>query len=126
MNALLKAGADVKREPLIALLQVPRSPSILHRPLVDEIEIPTPLDDWYEDNDEDQGLPIESEAGSDEAGQPRTCHGTAVKVYKNGRVIISNTEFPLEFHTSKTQAQKICSFGSTPRIYFCLQISKLG
>jgi len=95
-----------------------RSPSILHRPLVDEIDIPMPLDDSYEDDDEDQGLLIESEAGSDEAGKPTTCHGTAVKVYKNGRVIISSAEFPLEFRTSNTQAQKICSFGSTPRIYF--------
>ena len=109
---------DSKREAPVALLHVPRSPSILHRPLVDEIDIPTPLDDSYEDNDEDQGLPIESEAGSDEAGKPTTCRGTAVKVYKNGRVIISSAEFPLEFRTSKTQAQKICSFGSTPRIYF--------
>ncbi|KAI9870338.1 MAG: hypothetical protein M1830_004363 [Pleopsidium flavum] len=44
---------DSKREAPVALLHVPRSPSILHRPLVDEIDIPTPLDDSYEDNDED-------------------------------------------------------------------------
>ena len=37
-----------------------RSPSILHRPLVDELDIPMPLDDSYEDNDEDEGLPIEA------------------------------------------------------------------
>jgi len=47
-----------------------RSPPILHRPLVDEIDIPMSLDDSYKDDDEDQGLPIESEAGSDEAGKP--------------------------------------------------------
>lgn len=65
---------DSKREAPVALLHVPRSPSVLHRPLVDEIDIPTPLDDSYEDNDEDQGLPIESEAGSDEADKPpRKC-----------------------------------------------------
>ncbi len=109
---------DGNREAPVGLLHVPRSPSILHRPLVDEIEIPMPLDDSYEDNDEDQGLRIESEAVSDEAGRLTTCHGTAVKVYKNGRVIVSSAEFPLEFRTSRTQAQKICSFGSTPRIYF--------
>lgn len=32
--------------------------------------------------------------------------------------MISSAEFPLEFRTSKTQTQKICSFGSTRRIYF--------
>ncbi|KAL8718407.1 MAG: hypothetical protein Q9225_004450 [Loekoesia sp. 1 TL-2023] len=95
-----------------------RSPSVLHRPLVDEIDIPKPLDDSHEDNDEDQGLPIERETGSDEAGEPKTCHGTTVQVYKNGRVVISSAEFPLEFRTSNTQAQKIYSFGSTLRIYF--------
>lgn len=95
-----------------------RSPSILHRPLVDDGEIPMPLDDSYDDDYENQGPPIESEACSDEAGKPTTCHGTAVKVYKNGRVIISSAVFPLEFRTSNTQAQKICSFGSTPRIHF--------
>lgn len=95
-----------------------RSPSVLHHPLVDEIDIPKPLDDSYEDDKEDQGLPIESETGSDEAGKPTTCHGTAVQVYKNGRVVISSAEFPLEFRTSNTQTRKICSFGSTPRIYF--------
>ncbi|MCJ1388950.1 hypothetical protein MMC18_001801 [Xylographa bjoerkii] len=106
------------RRIILHVPHVPRSPSVLHRPLVDEIDIPTPLDDSYEDNDADQGLPIGSEAGSDEAGKPTTCHGTDVKVYKNGTVIISSTEFPLEFRTSKARAQKICSFGSTPRIYF--------
>lgn len=85
---------------------------------MDEIDIPTPLDEMYEDNDEDQGLPMESEAGSDKVVKPTTCHGNAVKVYKDGRVIISSAVFPLEFRTSKTPAQKICSFGSTPRIYF--------
>ena len=101
---------ESKREAPVALLHLPRSPSILHRPLVDDIDIPTPLDDSYEDNNEDQGLPIESQAGSDEAGKPTTCHGTAVKICKTGGVIIPSAEFPLEFRTSQTQAQKICSF----------------
>ncbi|MCJ1290634.1 hypothetical protein MMC34_002175 [Xylographa carneopallida] len=72
----------------------------------------------YEDNDEDQGLPVESETGSDEAGKPTTCPESTVKVYKNGSVIISSAEFPFKSRTSKTQAQEIYSFGSTPRIYF--------
>ena len=95
-----------------------RSPFTLHRPRVDELDIPIPLDDSYGDNEEEKFLTTEFEADSEKAGEPATCNGTTVKVYKNGRIIISDAELPLEFRSSKAQAQKILSSGSTPKIYF--------
>ncbi len=85
---------------------------------MDELDIPIPLDDSYGDNEEEEFLTTEAEADSEKAGEPVTCNGTTVKVYKNGRVIISDVGLPLEFRFSKAQAQKILSSGSTPRIYF--------
>ena len=54
----------------------------------------------YRDNDEDERLPIENEAGSDKAGKLMTCHRPAVKGYKNRRVLMSGAGFHLEFYTS--------------------------
>jgi hypothetical protein len=73
---------------------------ISYRPLVDQIDIPMPLDDLYEDDDEDQGLTTETETDFDEAVEPRTCHRTPVKVCRNGTVKISGAAFPLHFRTS--------------------------
>jgi hypothetical protein len=91
---------------------------ISYRPLVDQIDIPMPLDDLYEDNDEDEGLTAETKTSFDDAVEPRACHQTPVKVWKNGTVKIPGAAFPLHFHTSNTQAQKIRALGGTPRIYF--------
>ena len=85
---------------------------------MDELDIPIPLDDSYGDNEEEEFLTTEVEADFEKAGEPATCNGTILKVYKNGRVIISDAGLPLEFRFSKAQAQKILSSGSTPRIYF--------
>ncbi|KAL6718105.1 hypothetical protein ACLMJK_004191 [Lecanora helva] len=74
-----------------------RSPFTLHRPRVDDLDIPIPLDDSYGENEEEEFLTTEVEADSEKAGEPATCNGTIV---------------------NKAQAQKILSFGSTPRIYF--------
>ena len=93
-------------------------PSTHHRPPVDELDIPIPLDDSYGVNEEEKLLTTEVEADSEKAGEPPTCNGSIVKVYKNGRVIISDAGFHLEFRFSKAQAEKILDSGSTPRIYF--------
>ena len=95
-----------------------KSLSGLHNPLVDEISIPMPFHDSYEVEGGGGTSPTENEAPSDEGCKLSACHGTAVKICENGRVIITSAQVPLDFWTSRTQARKISSFGGTPQIYF--------
>src|SRR5436190_12587305 len=110
-------------DPPTILLQSPMSilkkmNFIFYCPLVDEIDIPRPLDDLYEYDDEDQGLTTGTETEFDKAVESRTCHRPPVKVCRNGMVKIPGAAFPLHSRTSIIRAQKIRAVRGTPTIYF--------
>jgi len=71
-----------------------------YQPLVDEVDIPIPLNDIHEGDDEDQGLTTETETDFNKAVEPRTCHRTLVNVWRNGTVKVPGAAFPLHFRTS--------------------------
>ena len=99
-------------------------PAPIHRPSIDEVKIPVPIDDQYEDyNDGGASSEAESEADGDQTSGPVLFHGKKVVVLGSGVVkfIESPRHIRLRFRLSNKVAKRILGLAKNPTVHFSPQ-----
>jgi hypothetical protein len=96
----------------------------VHRPSIDEVDIPLPIDDQYEDHsDGGASSEAESEADGDQTSGPVLFHGKKVVVLRSGvvKLIKSSRHIRLRFRLSNKVAKRILGLAKDPTVHFSPQ-----